>query len=663
MKLLSILLSAVFLVACGGGDETPVAIIKTSVPHPVAKAATVSGGSAVAIHMYQALYGMAPSNATLNAHTAQATADPSAFARNLASSFASTSNTALAKLVLDNLGVTATTVTAVNGQGQSEYVILLDALGQMFTFYGAEARGQIILNATNLLAGLETDVTYGVTAVSYNYQATVNIAYSSNSANTVDAAFSTAVANQSDVNLAKSMFAELRTTLNAFANGSKTGLLDTQATRISDDLKANVAPEMNKVADNISALFKATTAFEDARAYTASNTKGFILNTSSGTLYRIVGSIQYVWDWNSHYDACFTDYAKGVTSKVVCNFVGPESIDKTNKIVEIFGIELTNTAPNQYTYIAFSRKYPVIVNSTGQYVRYDTSVSTKLPSGSGTLTKTIAGTTVTGLNVNGTFPPSALDAIGAPTPGVDTVAISVARTALPAPNNFRYSLTGSVSTTNLTDAEKVVSLSFDNGTILDMNEYTSNAVAATLIGTAQTASSKFTGTLAMGSFMKDADGRNFGPTKLSFIGNIDDSVQTLTGELDVSVASYSLYRSTLPESTTNYAHSTVTFTGTVQAPERPLLQLVVAASRTGLTTSTVTLNYSYGTVSIKGSGIADTSTNGASIMTLSNQDGISMAITSGAASSVTRVTKSGASLATIINGTINYADGYTESLM
>ena len=242
MKLLSILLSAVFLVACGGGDETPVAIIKTSVPHPVAKAATVSGGSAVAIHMYQALYGMAPSNATLNAHTAQATADPSAFARNLASSFASTSNTALAKLVLDNLGVTATTVTAVNGQGQSEYVILLDALGQMFTFYGAEARGQIILNATNLLAGLETDVTYGVTAVSYNYQATVNIAYSSNSANTVDAAFSTAVANQSDVNLAKSMFAELRTTLNAFANGSKTGLLDTQATRISDDLKANVAP-------------------------------------------------------------------------------------------------------------------------------------------------------------------------------------------------------------------------------------------------------------------------------------------------------------------------------------------------------------------------------------------------------------------------------------
>jgi hypothetical protein len=195
MKILSIILSTLILVACGGGDETPVAIINTSVPHPVANAATVSGGSAVAVHMYQALYGMAPSNATLSAHTVQATSDPSAFARNLAGNFLGRSHTALAKLVLDNLGVTAATVTAVNAQGQSEYAILLDALGQMFTFYGADARGQIILNATNLLAGLESDATYGVTAVSYNNQATANYSYSSNSANTGAAVISTATAN------------------------------------------------------------------------------------------------------------------------------------------------------------------------------------------------------------------------------------------------------------------------------------------------------------------------------------------------------------------------------------------------------------------------------------------------------------------------------------
>ena len=185
--------AAVVIAACGGGEETPVVDIKARTPHPVVNAATVTGGRAVAIHLYQALYGMAPSSAMFLDYTAQATADPSAFARNLASNFASTSSTALAKLVLNNLGVTATTVTAVNGQGQSEYAILLDALGQMFAFYGLDARGQIILNATNLLAGLESDPTYGVTAVSHNNQVTSNLAYSSNTANTVAAAVPTAI--------------------------------------------------------------------------------------------------------------------------------------------------------------------------------------------------------------------------------------------------------------------------------------------------------------------------------------------------------------------------------------------------------------------------------------------------------------------------------------
>lgn len=649
MKYLSILLCSLILVACGGGDETPVAVIQSSVPRPVANAATDLGSSAsaVAIHMYQALYGKAASNASYNSYVSQmddTAASQSAFAATLAGNFNNVSDAALALQVLNNLGVTEAAVV-----GAGEYATLLAAVEQIFGAYHT-MRGQVILNMTNLLGNLEGDPTYGAAAASYNNQATVNYSYSSNPAST-------------DVNLAKSMFAELRTTLNAFANGSKTGLLDTQATRMSDDLQANVAPEMNKVANNISALYKTVTAFEDARAYSANNTNGFTLDTNSGTLYRTVGSIQYVWNWNTTLEQCSTDSAKGVTSKVVCYYAGPDSVDKVNKTIEFVKLELTSTASNQYTYTASKLKNPVTVDQTGQFVNLGASVPTTVPSGSGTLTKTISGTTVTGINVNGTFPPSALNAIGAPTAGVDTVSISVARTALTAPNNFRYALTGSVSTTNLTDANKIVSLSLDTGTYLDLNEFTSNPVAAKLIGTAQTASSKFTGTLEMGSFMNDADGKGYSPTVVVFTGSINDAVQTLTGKLDASVASYNLYHSTLPESTTNYARITVTFTGTVQAPNRPLLELAVAASRTGLTTSTVTLNYSYGTVSITGSGIVDSSDHGASTMTLSNQDGIAMAITSGAASSVTQVTKSGAILATITNGTINYVDGYTESLM
>jgi len=195
LKLIAYFLIALILAGCGGGDETPVAVIKATVPRPAANAATVSDGRTVAVHVYQALYGMAPSNAAFNEYAAQAAADPATFARNLTNNFASTSSTAFANLVLDNLGVTAATVTAVSAQGQSEYVTLLDALGQLFAFYGTDARGQIILNATNLLAGLESDATYGVAAVSYNNQATVNMYYSSNSANIAAAAISTATAN------------------------------------------------------------------------------------------------------------------------------------------------------------------------------------------------------------------------------------------------------------------------------------------------------------------------------------------------------------------------------------------------------------------------------------------------------------------------------------
>jgi sugar lactone lactonase YvrE len=141
--------------------------------------------------MYQAFYGKAPSYALMTDYTAQATSDAAAFATILATAFASTSHTDLAKLVLANLGVTATTVTAVNSKGESEYAILLDAVQQIFAAFPT-MRGQVILNMTNLLADLEADATYGAAAVAYNNQASANQTYSTNPANTSPAVVSVA---------------------------------------------------------------------------------------------------------------------------------------------------------------------------------------------------------------------------------------------------------------------------------------------------------------------------------------------------------------------------------------------------------------------------------------------------------------------------------------
>ena len=188
MKFLTIVLSSCLLVACGGGNE----LSQASVPRPVAKAATVLSNNDIAVRMYQAFYGKAPSNADLTSYTAEiASKGESAFAASLAAKFAGTSDSVLAQAVLDNLGVTTTTVTA-----SGEYAILLDALGQMFKAYGTNARGQIILNATKLLVDLSTDPTWGVAAVAYNNQAQANITYSTNSANTTAALASTAVVKE-----------------------------------------------------------------------------------------------------------------------------------------------------------------------------------------------------------------------------------------------------------------------------------------------------------------------------------------------------------------------------------------------------------------------------------------------------------------------------------
>ena len=175
------------LAACGGGTEIasilPIKpVITVAAPTPVKKATTVTGGNAVVIHMYQALYGMAPSNALLVDYAFQANNDASTFVKNLTDRFAATSHADLAKLVLDNLGVTPTSVPAINAKGESEYAILLDAVKQIFVVYPT-MRGQVILNMTNLLAGLESDATYGAAATMYNGQAKSNLAYSSNAAN------------------------------------------------------------------------------------------------------------------------------------------------------------------------------------------------------------------------------------------------------------------------------------------------------------------------------------------------------------------------------------------------------------------------------------------------------------------------------------------------
>ena len=510
----------------------------------------------------------------------------------------------------------------------------------------------------------------------------------------------------SPVNQAKAMFAELRTTLKSFANDNKTAFLDTQSTRINADLNANVEPEFNTVKDRVTALDRTLTAFENAKAYpTAAYPSGDFRNFAPTTtplspspqhgpaLVSLTGDFQGAVYGYASADYCWTETiaATTATGTVTCAHTGKNSATWTgfnSGYLRMTVFALTGITNNQYSYTA-TRYHMAFSTSAGVIATGAISLASGVPSGSGTVSKTVSGTTTTSLTLSGTLPPSATDATGMNyITGVDTVAYSVVRTAL-AGNNYHYALTGSASTTKFqaaalpitSIADRTETLTFSNGSYFDVDETNAatgknKAVAAKLILSAKTAATQFTGTLDMSAFALDADLQNESPTSMTFTGSMSDirpSIGTgeiLTGKLEATTSNFSSYHSNQANSASNFIMGTVAFTGTVQATWRPLLKLVVAVNKNAYATSNVSLNYSYGAVKISGSGTINSQNTASNTLTLSNQDGIQLAITSAAPTTVgatatpatTEVTKSGTHLATISNGSISYIDGVTESL-
>ncbi len=216
--------ATVVLSACGGGSEPPNAVLQAPIAHasavrPAMQATRITGSVATAVRVFQALYGQAPSHDQLVAYTTQAANGP-VFAASLVSSFANTSDANLALLVLKNLSITASTVPAVNRQGQSEYALLLDALGQYFAANGPAARGQIIIDVINILVGLESDATYGGAAITYNNQILANYSYGTDPSSTSAAVVPVVTAN---AGTAQSVLTNASVTLDASASTAAPG--------------------------------------------------------------------------------------------------------------------------------------------------------------------------------------------------------------------------------------------------------------------------------------------------------------------------------------------------------------------------------------------------------------------------------------------------------
>jgi hypothetical protein len=482
---------------------------------------------------------------------------------------------------------------------------------------------------------------------------------------TVTTDVTTVVAPSPSVLLAKAMFAELRSTLRSLSNSSKTGFLDIQALRASDDMKLVVAPASDKLAVRLETIGMAMQTFDNAQLSNpvSAGLKSEPVNISDNVLASAWitqrGTLSDVVAGTGSTTFCFMANPATAGTPVTCYMAGAEALNASGRIRFIkYVLTPSATVSKQFSYTAVRENRTWINQKLGAAEIPD------IPSGAGTVTKN--GTT--SFVLAGTLPPSATSPTGVFITGADTLSVSVVKTALSATSNFRYAVSGSISTTSTASTPKPVTLALESGSYFDTDETsagTSNGikmVGINLVGSMKTDVTKFTGTMAISGITYDKNATNPLATKLVFTGSVNDlsangAGEFLTGKLEAGVTDYANYDPKAPLSSTNYVRGTAAFTGTVQAPTRPLLKLVVSGSSTGPKANSVSLNYSYGTVSLTGSG---TSTETASSFTISNQDGIQISANPEKASE-NLIKKADVLLGTFVGGFINYVDGTSET--
>lgn len=137
----------------------------TKTPSQLAITGVVTGDARTVIAIRETFFGVGPSQSQYAAALDMvASAGASQFALGVGNSFAATDSASLSAAVLANFGLSPGTLGG--GDPDASFAALQDALTTIFSTY-ASARGQVVLNIGNLLAGLEADSVYGQAAAAF----------------------------------------------------------------------------------------------------------------------------------------------------------------------------------------------------------------------------------------------------------------------------------------------------------------------------------------------------------------------------------------------------------------------------------------------------------------------------------------------------------------
>ena len=516
----------------------------------------------------------------------------------------------------------------------------------------------------------------------------------------VNAATSTSVSNLAPLAQAKAMVSELRSTLRSYSNSSQTGFLDLQKIRISEDMKTKIVPSLSRMGDNFDLLLRTTDFFETLWR------GNFVFNQPiNGETYRLATysdtfptfitkgnsrvTLTVLWLRGDYTKTLYchsnemvgTVFNKNLLTEVSCRVqdltaivYGSSTKSETFSMIRVSpqsnAVTPANSgsAPDEFVYkwenFRVKRVDPLSFPSTA--VTITSPVGTSY---SGLFSRTyLPGThNVANFNITG-------DILDIPNLDHSAVTLTGTRALYDATKNiYRNTFTGSIVGKDASGND-MGKLSLETGSYVDLVEDSQGNYASTqfvrglkMVGTAETPSTRFTGSFTLSAFATDADNQAWVPTSGSFTGTMEDltiggSGQFLKGALTYEITNAAIFHSNSPETESNYAQGNIQFVGSILGTGRPEMKLSFGITRSGLNTYALNANYAYGTISVTGVGWVDKANVSTNYLTFTNQDGVTLTFSNSGLDAV--IKKSTVTLGIIPYGSniVYYTDGYFESL-
>lgn len=469
--------------------------------------------------------------------------------------------------------------------------------------------------------------------------------------------------DSSDIQKAKSFFAELRTTMGAFFGAG--GFTDTQGTRINTQISTYVAPAIERVVYRLGVLGDAVKVY--AGTEQGSEDLGLVVNAGGQPFQfkRQESGLGELWNKaSSTFHVCGTLAVP--RNSVTCYIANSGSITKTSETmgtikVAKFVVSPKSGSPGIYDYTN-TMEIATVTNVVGNNVTFAAYPFTDagVPAQTGTVTPSGSSYTVTGK-----FVPSTQNT------GPDDIAVTGTRT-LVSGTVYSNALSGTVTTPNKTDTDKKVIISLNSGSFVKVDDSKKGSNQGDWVQEMDLSLSaehqdlnKIVGRVQVSGLTYYKNNTGVSPARVEFTGKLYDlknaapTTPILDGSVLATQTNQAGFDEYAPVTDSNYPHVTFTLTGKVKNPERPEMKVVLTGTATGANKGTVSFNYTYDTVSVTGSGSQTAENTGT--LTLSNQAGLQLARKTGDGTTV-ELKKSSALLASLKAGIVSYVDGSTESI-